>query len=282
MDLDEVNKAQVKRLLVFVKGKRERHLRELDLVLKEVKEDRGGETIYNQQDVLGLLDEFHSMCKDLTRGELENIGNMSALYGADLLQQAQSQGLQLCGDVGGIEEESRLQAVADLADWAGTAPVPTRAGILGRLPGAGGSGGGSPQGPDTEALVAENKQLQERFRVMQMQCAELLKERSILSEELEGMRSQFGTMKSQLSGDMAAQGAVREMESQLANTKNLLESKQGEVERIKEDLNKRLIDSNQFKDLKAILSKKNQQIKVLRDRLRKYEPDDDAGLVRED
>ena len=45
--------------------------------------------IKNQEDVLALLDEFHSMTKDLTRSELENLGNMSALYAADLLQQSQ-------------------------------------------------------------------------------------------------------------------------------------------------------------------------------------------------
>ena len=55
MELDDVNKGQLKRLLVFVKGKRERHLRELDLVLQDTKDDKCSESIYNKDDVVNHL-----------------------------------------------------------------------------------------------------------------------------------------------------------------------------------------------------------------------------------
>lgn len=53
MELDETNKGQVKRLFAFLKGKRDRHLKELAEVAADVKDDKCGDemTIYNQDDV---------------------------------------------------------------------------------------------------------------------------------------------------------------------------------------------------------------------------------------
>lgn len=46
-----------------------------------------------------------------------------------------------------------------------------------------------------------------------------------------------------------------------------------------QDLNKRLGESQQFKELKSIIAKKNLQIKELREKLGKYETDGDDGVV---
>jgi len=246
----------------------------------DVKNDRGGEAIYNQEDVLNILDEYGSMSKDLVRSELELVANMGAVYCSDLLAQGQQQGLQLCGDIGAVEEETKLEAVASLMDWAGEDEVslPVRKTMLASLSSNAGGGSG---GADAEALRDECRTLGERNQLLQRQTAELLRERSSLASELADLKSQFNSVKAELSNEGKNSAAVQEMEAQLTGTRQMLDSKNAEVERIKEDLNKRLIDSNQFRDMKAILAKKNQQIKELRDKIRQYEPDED-GLIRED
>jgi len=132
---------------------------------------------------------------------------------------------------------------------------------------------------DTE-LREQNKVLQDRYEAMQKQFHEMMKERTSLADELSELKMSFDTMKNRMGAEMQGASAVKEMEQQLANTRSLLDNKSSEVEKIREDMNKRLGDSNQFKELKGIVAKKNTQIKSLRDRLAKYEtPDDGTGLL---
>lgn len=277
MELDEINKTQIKRLYAFLRTKRDRHLRELDDVASDIKDERMGETIYNQEDVVCLLDEYGRMVKEIVRQELDGLGNMIALYSSDMLQQAQGQGIQVAGDVSIIEDQSRLSMVAELAEYAGNAAAPVRKpNNLAALSGA-------PTQSNAAALQEENRVLQERFEAMQKQLTDMMRERSSLAEELAELKKTFSTVKAQMGAEMQNNSAVKNMETQLQSTRSLLENKSSEIEKIRNDMNRRLADSHQFKELKGIVAKKNAQIKALRDRLGKYEDDDDAvGLIREE
>eukprot|EP00452_MALV-II_sp_L67-6_P000187 gene187-216_t len=140
MELDETNKGQVKRLFAFLKGKRDRHLKELAEVAADVKDDKCGDdmTIYNQD---------------------------------DLLQQAQQMHVQLAADISIIEDESRLATVAELAEWQGNAPVPKKHGNLAALGGEGGGGSAASANlaQKVQDLESENKMLQDRYQAIQKQ-----------------------------------------------------------------------------------------------------------------
>ncbi len=121
MELDDSNKAQIKRLYQFLRQKRDRHLREVDDIVTDLKDDRCAETIYNQEDVVTLLDEFAKMIKEVVKLELDTVTNMMALHTADLFAQAQSRSVQLGSDLSVVEDEARLAKIAELAEWQGTA-----------------------------------------------------------------------------------------------------------------------------------------------------------------
>ncbi|CAD7958166.1 unnamed protein product [Amoebophrya sp. A25] len=273
MELDDGNKAQIKRLYQFLRQKRDRHLREVDEIANDVKDDRCGETIYNQEDVVTLLDEFSRMVKELVKQELDTLSNMMALYSADLFTQAQSRSVTLGADLSAVEDEGRLTKIAELADWQGNAAAPNKPTALAAL-------GSTTAAKGEDALIEENKMLQERYQGIQKQLSELMRERTSLLEEMNTMKDSFANVKAQMGADMQNNASVRDMEGQLKSTKLLLESKSSEMEQVRQDLNKRLGDSSQFKDLKNIVAKKNQQIKQLRERLRKYEGDDDGDIIR--
>lgn len=62
-------------------------------------------------------------------------------------------------------------------------------------------------------------------------------------------------------------------EAQLKDIQTLLARKKDECDQQKQDLNKKIHDTTQFRELKAMMTKKNVQIKELRTKLAKYEPD---------
>jgi len=272
MELDDANKAQIKRLYQFLRGKRDRHLREVDDIAADVKDDRCAETIYNQEDVVILLDEFGRMIKEVVRGEMDSVTNMMALHTADLLVQGQARSVQLGSDLSAVEDEGRLAKIAELAEWQGIGA--NKPAVLASLGSAAAQGG--------DALAEENRMLQERYQSMQKQLSEMMRERTALTEELTQIKDSFANVKSQMGADLQGTPMVKDLEGQLKNTKMLLVSKVSEAEKAREDLTRRLGDSSQFKDLKNIVAKKNSVIKTLRERLKKYEGDDDEDILREE
>merc|ERR1712096_211943 len=101
-------------------------------------------------------------------------------------------------------------------------------------------------------------------------------ERSLLSDELEQVKFTFKDLKSQLAAGQA--GAAETMEYALINARSQLEAKSGELEAISGELNRHIGESSQFREMRGIIAKKNQQIKLMRQRLAQYEPVDEAPM----
>merc|ERR1712118_86262 len=123
-------------------------------------------------------------------------------------------------------------------------------------------------------LKQENRQMLDRYQQMQKQVSDLLKERSMLTDELEGVKATFLGLKEQL--QMGRADAAESMEIALMNARTQLDQRTAELEVLSNDLNKRVGDSSQFKEMRSIIAKKNQQIKDMRARLAMYEPHDDV------
>merc|ERR1719478_251575 len=102
----------------------------------------------------------------------------------------------------------------------------------------------------------------DRYQQMQKQVSDLLKERSLLSDELSQVKATFHDLKGQLASGQA--GATETMEYALQNARAQLESKSSELEAISGELNRHIGESSQFREMRGHLSKKNQQIKQLR------------------
>lgn len=251
MSLDSLSlssKHHLKKLLLLFKSKRERHLKELDHLLQDVKSDSvDKQQIFSQEEVVSILEEFQCMVKDSTRSELETAANMSAVYASDLYRQAEAAASNFCGDVGSCEEEAKLRKMGELLNISieteGTQSMqngntgPNNNMKLASLTvaNAGSGGEGAVSVEEVNRLTEENKVLTERYQVLQKQVLELLKERSSLSGEYETLKGQFLEVKSEMTSANGGCGsALANMEAQLANTKEVLESKNGEIERIKE------------------------------------------------
>lgn len=274
MDLNDVHKAQISRYFAFFKGKRDRHVKEIADIAEDIKDDRCSDDVYNRDDVQSIMDSYCIQVSASVKEELEKVANLSAVYVSQLLQQAQISGLQLETDISIIEDQSRIDSIQELAKFGAAPPQPKRA-SLPQL-----SAQGYSNDPnllqECQDLKEENRKMADRFQQMQTQTTELLRERASLSSELEKVKENFKRVRAEMSaqgGTASAQG-IQEIETSVVETKKMLDDKKAECEEMRQDLKKRLGDSAQFRELKAIIAKKNQMIKDLRARLAQYEVDD--------
>merc|ERR1719476_33725 len=95
---------------------------------------------------------------------------------------------------------------------------------------------------------------------LQMEMTGLLKERSTMSAELDKMRDNVKSLRTRMAEDPQA----AQIDRSLQETKAMLDSKSAECEAMRQDLQRRLGDSAQFRDLKSMMKKKSGELKELK------------------
>jgi leucine zipper transcription factor-like protein 1 len=275
-ELSDAHKNELARFSQFFKNKRELHVRHMQLLMGELGEDRITEEILQKGEVQAIFADAQEQVAAHVREILDSQSLQAMAHIATLLSFAQASGVELEADVHHVEDSSRCAMVAEVAN---SISAPRAAPNAGRLPQLGAVGGmvGSQEVRD---LKEENRKMVDRYQQMQKQVSDLLKERSMLSDELEGVKSTFKQLKDQM---QAGQGfAAEDMENALSNARAQLDAKNREIENISSELNSHVGNSSQFRDMRSMMAKKNQQLKDLRARLAQYEQLDDAPMELED
>jgi leucine zipper transcription factor-like protein 1 len=272
--LSDAHKHEIARFIAHFRSTRERHVREMVDLITEVQEDRVTEEILQRGDVYEIFNDAKEQVAMRQRDQFEAETLRSAAHLATILGFAQAAGVELEADVNTVEDSSRCQAVANVSAMIG-APRPAPA--ASRLQPMEAVVGGGASAQEIRDLKLENRQMLDRYQQMQKQVSDLLKERSMLTDELEGVKATFLGLKEQmLMGGAQGAAASDSMEMELMNARAQLDNKTAELEGMSNELNKRVGDSSQFKEMRSIISKKNQQIKEMRARLAMYEPMDDV------
>jgi len=271
-ELSENHRGQVSRFVSFFKGKRERYAELLRERRDDTKSDRLNDDLYNHDDVENHMDFLAEEFSEMSKDELTKVTQISAAYIIELLQQAERHRIELSADISIVEDEKRLSEVNDLANNPNWRPPPMKKATLSAI---------NSDGPDVHSLQEiqdlkeENRIMQDRYQTMQKQLSQLLAERQTLSEELEIVKTNYKNYKRQTEDQSEdTDSKNNNVVYQLHDARGLLAQKKEECEMMKSDLNKKLNDTTQFKDLKNIVMKKNSMIKDLRNRLSRYEPDD--------
>lgn len=268
MSLNDLHKGQLQGFIAYFRGKRERQLHDREVDKAEFKSDRlsDDQALYNKTDVEDLVDAYHAQLIGCNRESIEETINLSAVYVSQLFAQAEQSGLILdVSDVASIDSQHGLSQLASFASTGMVPPLVKRAGTLPTL-------GALPQSDPAmmqkvQELEEMNRQMSDRYQLMQSEVSNLLGERSALAGELDKVKANFTQMRM----DMHQQGVdsnanvnVVQIEQSLQDTQGMLVAKQHECEQMRHDLNQRLGDSVQFKELKAIVKKKSDEVKALR------------------
>lgn len=261
MDLSDIHQDQLARFNVFFKAKRDRSFADRDAEKNDYESDRlvDESALYNVPDVRNLLDGYHQQTMARFREELEESARISNAFVQHLLAQAQASGLTL--QVGDISAEWGAGASAVM----GAPPLVPKAPHKLEAVDAGGV-----TDPAVLQVMQDQKeelrQLKDRNIKMQTDMSNIAKERSTLAAELEQVKA---NLKEQIvqrhegGGGSGNEVALRQM----------LDNKEAECEAMKRDLNQRLADSQQFKQLKQLVQTKTQQVKEMKQTMAS------AGLV---
>lgn len=264
-ELSELSQVQLSRFSGFFKGKHENTLRAIEGEKQDFYSDHLADesAIFNTQDVLNLLETFYQQVTHTVTTELNNSSSLAGVYASMLFAQAEASGLTLqVEDISVIEDQSRVDQISGLAALkAAPPPMPKPRQVLEAV-------GGSTADPATLQALEEaqerNRQLEDRAKVMQTEVSSLLKERSTLSAELDKVKQNFKNLMQRMhetDPGSASSTSAAEINRALNDTKSLLDAKSAECEQMRKDLNNRLGDSTQFRDLKAIVQKKSAEIK---------------------
>jgi len=274
-NLHDVHKAQLARFTQWFAQKRASACSDRDGELEDFKSDRLVDegAIFNYADVQALLNDYHLQVIGRVREELESTTNLSAVYIAQLLAQAEASGMALqVEDISAIEDHNKIGEIGALRviqTMPGLLPKPQQTLTLAPL-GGGLGGGGSPGGGNNIAMLTqiqdledEKRQLLDRNGRVEAELTNLSRERAQLSHEVQRLHEGHAS-----TGDAAS--------AQVAEYHRQLMQKQDECEAIRRELAARLQESVQFRQLKDILQQKNAEVKAMAEQMRA------AGLMMHD
>lgn len=269
-DLTAEHQNQVARYIQFFKGKRERLLADRGMEKDEFTSDRLSDdsAIFNHSDVEELLNQYHATMIGALREELVQIMDLSAVYLSQVLAQAQAFGINLDSvDVSFVEDQNRIGAIKSLGGVTAPPPAPARPTLTQLQPVAAAGTPDLAMVQEVQDLKEENRKMNERYQKMQAETSSLLQERSHLSAQLQNVQANFDVFRQQVNSsglDSGSSANVQQIEASLRDTRVVLDSKNAEIARLSQEVNQRLGDSSQFKELKAIVKKKSDEVKVLR------------------
>lgn len=260
-ELSELSQAQLSRFTAYFKSKQENAMYTFEAEKGNFYSDHLADesAIFNQQDVLNLLETYHQMVMGNVRVELDNNNSLAGVYASLLLAQAEASGLALqVEDISVVDDQSRVDQLDALAAIKAAPPMPKSRAVLEAV------GGGTADVATLQALEdsrEEVRQMKDRERVMQTEVQSLMKERSTMMSELEMVKQNFKNLMQQRHAEDPSAGFGS---AEIEQTRAMLDAKSVECEELRKDMNKRLGDSSQFRDLKAIVKTKSSQIKELK------------------
>lgn len=275
-DLTDVHQAQIARFMGFFKNKREALQHDRQTHNRQFIDDYLSDdtAIFNRDNVEGIVVQYQQTATDNLNEELTKLTTMAAAYCAELMRVGQAMGINLqTEDISVVEDQGRMDNVSQVSRSSITRTsmsMPLAAPKNQLLP----SMGGSAQDPallqQLQDAQEETKKMNQRYGAMQEQVTTLLQERSSLSAELNTVRENFTALRSTMAAsnaDAASQQTAYEMECRLNQSQTAIAAKSQELEAMRRDVEGRLGDSAQFRQLKSIIKDKNSQIKTLRGQL---------------
>jgi leucine zipper transcription factor-like protein 1 len=274
--LTSSHKSQLSEYLKFFRAKNEEQLKELALLFDETKEMRLLEEMYSQDDVIHILESLRNLMRTNLSEEFQKFGHQSALFLQQIFLQAEGHGVSLQLDTHTLDDQIKLAGIEklDLESRSGRLEEPTNKAKLAAISGA----------ADVK-LVTKVKELEESNKSVLIRL-EKVREQAQKAEkeiiELKDENAELARENSELKRDMKLMKdgnqftvqeeieKLREMINQLKNEMELKDkSYQEELKRSELSLLAKVNQSTQFQELKKLLLTRNQQLKELREQLKK-------------
>ncbi|DBA02214.1 TPA: hypothetical protein N0F65_007624 [Lagenidium giganteum] len=248
MSVCEHHQEEISKFLKFFRARLKNHLENVEADFDDTRSDRlSSDDVYSQKDVKDVIDSLCHAVKANIRSELQDTINMMALLLRQIFTEAETKKLMLELDIGHVEDRDLLDRVERLgvAEWV-ELDRPVGASIGALKP--------SKKSPTKDAaqLRAEQQQHDEEIR-----AAMVTQQREKDEEHAKEMRR----LQRKLD---AANDTIQEMERNL------------------KDAQLHISQTKQFLSMKKLVAQKNDQLRYLRERLQRHEPDFDGETKMDD
>lgn len=288
LGINEHHEAQILNFLRFSRYQRGQRLRAVEMCFEELKNSRLDETTYTIDEVTDMLDGLLAVVRGEVESELINTSHTNILCMRQMFQQAEKWHLKLAADISELENKELLESIAEFEEmnFRGTKRDTDLNSVLKnvKLVPLNETGGTALLHMKIEELEQENYKLMNenmkaKEKLMAIGGAAALKEVAAAAEkagkpaegDLEETRQKMEKLQMELEKSRKANVTAGDVENEMVSTKHELLRVREMLELAEKELEKKVYQTNPFKNLKKMLITKNDQLKQLRKRLSKYE-----------
>nr|XP_006133193.1 leucine zipper transcription factor-like protein 1 [Pelodiscus sinensis] len=278
----------------FARSKRGLRLKTVDSCFQDLKDSRLVEETFTIDEVIEMLDGLQTVVHSEVESELINTAYTNVLLLRQLFSQAEKWYLKLQTDISELENRELLEQVAEFekAEITSSNKKPTSELIKPKLAPLN-EGGSELLNKEITRLQEENEKLKTRLKTIETQATGALDEKTKLEKSLKELQMIQGDQKTNITQDISQledtvsalrcqfektlnDSTVNQkfLEENLVTTKHDLLKVQDQLSIAEKELEKKFQQTAAYRNMKEILTKKNEQIKDLRRRLSRYEPDD--------
>nr|XP_056713927.1 leucine zipper transcription factor-like protein 1 [Euleptes europaea] len=294
LGLNEHHQNEVINYMRFARSKRGLRLKTVDSCFQDLKDSRLVEETFTIDEVSDMLDGLQTVVHSEVESELINTAYTNVLLLRQIFSQAEKWYLKLQTDISELENRNLLEQVAEFekAEFVSSNKKPNPEQVKPKLTPLH-EGGSELLYKEIARLQEENEKLKTRLKTIEVQATSALDEKSKLEKALKDLQifqedKKLDTTQdiSELENTMAAlkfqfektlndsSANQKSLEENLMTTKHELLKVQDQLAMAEKELEKKFQQTAAYRNMKEILTKKNEQIKELRNKLSKYEPDD--------
>ncbi|XP_032870724.1 leucine zipper transcription factor-like protein 1 isoform X2 [Amblyraja radiata] len=290
LGLNEHHQSAVISYMRFARSKRALRLKTVDSCFQDLKDSRLTEDTFTVDEVTDILDGLKVVVHSEVESELINTTYTNVLFLRQLFCQAEKWYLKLQTDISDLENRELLEQVAEFEKAEFTTAGKKASTEISKLKLAPLNEGGVSEllSKEITRLQEENDKLKARLKTIETQATNALDEKFKLERVLKDLEKAQGDQEevSDLETSLAKLRAdfekslnmssenQKSLEDNLISTKHDLLKVQEDLLLAEKELEKKFQETAAYRNMKELLTKKNEQVKELRKRLSQYEAGD--------
>lgn len=288
---NEYHQNEVTNYMRFARAKRVLRLKTIDSCFEEFKESRLVEKMFTVDEVRDMLDGLQVVVRGELETEVLNATHTNVLLLRQLFIQAEKFYLRLQFDISELENRELLEQVAEFENTDFKMPDKSdQESCNPKLAALNEGGVYELLSKEIARLEEENDKLKSRLRTLETQAMSAMDEKSraeralkdiqkvqgdqerrACSKDISSLEDTVAALKEDLSANAVTQ---KDLQENLISAKHELLRVQEQLSLAEKELDKKFQQTAAYRNMKEILTKKNEQIKDLRKKLQRHEPDE--------
>ncbi|KFR16169.1 Leucine zipper transcription factor-like 1, partial [Opisthocomus hoazin] len=290
LGLNEHHQNEVINYMRFARFKRGLCLKTVDSCFQDLKDSRLVEETFTVDEVIDMLDGLQTVVHSEVESELINTTYTNVLLLRQLFSQAEKWYLKLQTDVSELENRELLEQVAEFekSEFTSSNKKVVLADLVKPKLAPLNEGGSELLNKTVACLQEENEKLKTRLKTIETQATAALDEKSRLEKSLKDLQMVQGDQKTNANQDITelenkvaalkcqfektlndSTANQKFLEENLVTTKHDLLKVQDQLSTAEKELEKKFQQTAAYRNMKEILTKKNELIKDLRKKLSK-------------